>query len=156
MTKLSILHFYLFIFETKTVSLLTLFFFLTPEHNCLLCQKKYLPSQHFAYFHNAKHKLTMSPMSSASLPCTWTQMEAVCFCLANLSSHECMQTVLKIGFDLECKTTWRMSHKWWRWIGAEFGWTQQRSPLAVWWQEKLWLWQTEKVLLLLIYVWVCH
>lgn len=47
-------------------------------------------------------------------------MEAVCFCLANLPPHGCMQTVLKIGFDLQCKMTWRMSHKWRRWIGAEF------------------------------------
>lgn len=58
-------------------------------------------------------------------------MEAVCFCLANLPPHGCMQTFLKIGFDLECKMTWRMSRKWWRWIGAESGWTRQRSSRCV-------------------------
>lgn len=45
-------------------------------------------------------------------------------------------TALKIGSDPQCKRTWRMSHKWRRWIGAGLGWTRDRRTLPARWQGK--------------------
>lgn len=65
-------------------------------------------------------------------------------------------TVLKIGSDPQCKRTWRMSHKWRRWIGTGLGWTRDRRRLAARWRGKLWQRQPEKVPLPLLPSWVEH